>query len=75
MLATRIVQGVQRTIQNRIIGRVLTQSPQAGVDSAPTIVRLLDRWPLLQRIPARLVGLGIRREHVRSPDAFAAMQS
>ncbi len=75
MLATRAVQGVQRTIQDRIIGRVLTQSRQAGADTAPFIVRLIDRWPLLQRIPARLVGLGVRREHIRSPDAFPATKS
>jgi len=70
MLATRAVQGAQRLIQDRIIGRVLTQTTQPGTDKAPFIVRLLDRWPMLQRIPARLVGLGVRREHIHSPDAF-----
>jgi hypothetical protein len=34
---------------------------------APLAVRLLSRWPLLRRIPARMVGLGARPEHVRSP--------
>jgi hypothetical protein len=32
---------------------------------------LLDWFPSLQRIPARIVGLGVRREHVRTPDAAA----
>ena len=32
---------------------------------------LLDRYPLLRRIPGRFIGLGVRRERVRSPDAFA----
>jgi hypothetical protein len=32
-------------------------------------VRLLARWPALRRIPARMVGLGARPEHIRSPDA------
>jgi hypothetical protein len=30
-------------------------------------VRLLNRYPLLRRIPARLVGMGFRPEHVRTP--------
>jgi hypothetical protein len=30
-------------------------------------LRLINRWPLLQRIPARLVGMGFRPEHVRLP--------
>lgn len=75
MLPTRAVQGAQRLIQNRIIGRVLTQNRQSGSAEAPWIVRLLDRCPLLQRVPARLVGLGIRREHIRSPDAFSSSAS
>ena len=36
---------------------------------APLIVRLLDRFPLLRRIPGRFIGLGVRRERVRSPAA------
>ena len=71
MFATRAVQAAQRVIQNRIIGRVLAQSAQSVITEAPSIVRLLDRFPILQRIPARLVGLGVRREHIRSPDAFS----
>jgi hypothetical protein len=33
----------------------------------PRIVRLLDLVPRLRSIPARLIGLGVRPEHVRSP--------
>jgi hypothetical protein len=35
----------------------------------PLVLRLFDRFPLLRRIPARIIGLGVRREHIRSPDA------
>ena len=31
----------------------------------PAVVRALARWPVLQRIPARVVGMGFRPEHVR----------
>ena len=60
-LPTRVTQGVQLFIQNRIIERVLGS---AGRMSPPWPVRLLGAVPLLRRIPARLVGLGFRREHV-----------
>ena len=68
LLPTRIVQAGQRAAQNRIIANVLGGAP---FTQAPLAVRLLDRFPLLRRIPGRMIGLGIRRERVRSPDAFA----
>jgi 2-polyprenyl-6-methoxyphenol hydroxylase-like FAD-dependent oxidoreductase len=63
-LPTRITQRIQVAIQNRVIGRVLV-SP--GPLAPPFLLRLLARVPLLRRIPGRLVGLGIRPEHVRRP--------
>ncbi len=68
MLPTRLVQSAQKAAQDRIIGRVLGGGPPL---TAPWPVRLLDRFPLLRRIPGRMVGLGVRRERVTSPDAFA----
>jgi hypothetical protein len=35
----------------------------------PLAMRLLQRFPVLRRIPARLVGVGVRPEHVRVPSA------
>jgi 2-polyprenyl-6-methoxyphenol hydroxylase-like FAD-dependent oxidoreductase len=64
MPATRIIQGLQRAVQNRIIGRVLSNAPIAR---PPLPVRLMQRFPILQRIPAHIVGVGVRPEHVRSP--------
>lgn len=60
-LPTRIVQRVQVVIQNNVISRVLGSK---GRMKPPLVVRLLGAVPYLQRIPARLVGLGYRREHV-----------
>ena len=60
-LPTRLTQAVQRLIQDRIIAPVLD-----GGDARlrpPLALRLLHRLPWLQRIPARIVGLGFRPEH------------
>nr|MBA3730061.1 FAD-dependent monooxygenase [Sphingomonas sp.] len=67
MFPTRAIQAAQVTAQNRVIGRLLKPGPP--LTNAPRLVRLLDRYPMLRRIPGRLIGLGIRRERVRSPVA------
>jgi 2-polyprenyl-6-methoxyphenol hydroxylase-like FAD-dependent oxidoreductase len=68
-LPTRLTQWAQVEIQNRVISRALASE----VDfSPPRIVRMLEKWPRLRRIPARLIGLGVRPEHVETEDAFAA---
>jgi 2-polyprenyl-6-methoxyphenol hydroxylase-like FAD-dependent oxidoreductase len=67
MLPTRIIQAGQKAAQDRIIGRLL--GPGEPITRAPRIVRMFDRFPILRRIPGRLIGLGVRRERVRSPAA------
>ena len=65
LFPTRVIQGAQKLAQDNIIGRLL----QAGepITNAPLIVRLFNAFPLLRRIPGRFIGLGVRRERVRSP--------
>ncbi len=58
---TRVFQRGQRAAQDRFIGAVLSGTP---ITRAPWPVRMLDRWPLLRRIPGRIIGLGIRHELV-----------
>jgi 2-polyprenyl-6-methoxyphenol hydroxylase-like FAD-dependent oxidoreductase len=65
---TRVTQRFQIIIQNRVISRVLASQRQLRM---PWILRMVRRFPILARIPARLVGLGIRPEHIHTPDAFA----
>ncbi len=65
---TRATQRMQILIQNSVIRRVLRGSRI----QAPWLLKLVDRWPLLQRIPARLVGIGFRPEHVRTPDVHSS---
>ncbi|HZA56281.1 MAG TPA: FAD-dependent oxidoreductase [Candidatus Udaeobacter sp.] len=60
-LPTRVTQWLQVTVQRRIIARVLSET---GPVKPPLAVRLLATVPSLRRIPARIVGLGIRPEHV-----------
>jgi 2-polyprenyl-6-methoxyphenol hydroxylase-like FAD-dependent oxidoreductase len=60
---TRATQWMQVQVQNRILSRMLASSQ---MPSPPWPVRLLDRCPRLQRLPARVVGLGFRPEHVHS---------
>ncbi len=61
---TRITQRLQVIVQNRVITRVLGG---AGMVTPPLLVRLLANFPFLRRIPARLIGIGFRPEHVNTP--------
>jgi 2-polyprenyl-6-methoxyphenol hydroxylase-like FAD-dependent oxidoreductase len=65
---TRATQRVQLFVQERIIGRTLRSGAPA---SLPLAVRLLRDHPVLRRLPARIVGLGVRPEHVETADVFA----
>ena len=58
---TQIVQGLQVQIQRRVISGVLGSTRQPD---PPLPLRLIARYPILARIPARLLGLGYRRERV-----------
>jgi 2-polyprenyl-6-methoxyphenol hydroxylase-like FAD-dependent oxidoreductase len=62
----RLIQWMQVQIQNKMLSRVLTSQKRP---TPPFAVRLLGWIPLLQRFPARLVGLGVRPEHVHTPEA------
>lgn len=66
-LPVRLTQWLQVQVQNRIITRALSAR---GPLQVPLALRLFERFPVLRRIPARLVGVGVRPEHVRTPDAF-----
>ena len=65
----RMTQKIQLTMQNRIIGPALqsTREPKP-----PLLFKLFDALPILRRIPARLLALGIQPEHVQTPDIGTA---
>ena len=62
----RFTQWLQLNIQKRLISRILTSQQRP---KPPLLFKLLGVFPILRRIPARLVGVGIRPEHVRTPAA------
>jgi 2-polyprenyl-6-methoxyphenol hydroxylase-like FAD-dependent oxidoreductase len=62
----RVTQRIQVAAQNNILQPVLNSTKPL---EPPLVLRLIDRTPLLQRIPAWLVGIGVRPEHVHSPEA------
>jgi len=68
-LPVRLTQLLQLTMQNRIISPAL-----AGVrqPKPPLPFKLLNAIAVLRRIPARFLGLGIRPEHIRTPDVLSA---
>jgi len=63
-LPTRLTQWMQLFIQKRVISRVLKNDHPI---SPPKLMRLFEQWPWLQRIPARVIGVGFRPEHIKSP--------
>jgi 2-polyprenyl-6-methoxyphenol hydroxylase-like FAD-dependent oxidoreductase len=63
----KMTQAVQVFAHKRLIKPAL--SHRAPIQRLPLPLALLKRFPLLRRIPAYLVGVGVRPEHVRTPDA------
>jgi 2-polyprenyl-6-methoxyphenol hydroxylase-like FAD-dependent oxidoreductase len=59
--ATRMTQRMQLFLQQRVISRVLSARTTPGI-AWP--IRLMQVFPMLRRIPARLIGMGFRPEHV-----------
>jgi 2-polyprenyl-6-methoxyphenol hydroxylase-like FAD-dependent oxidoreductase len=64
----RVTQRLQVLVQDNVIERVLKSAKPLA---PPWPLRLVGRCPWLQRIPARIVGVGVRPEHVHSPAAPA----
>jgi 2-polyprenyl-6-methoxyphenol hydroxylase-like FAD-dependent oxidoreductase len=63
---TRVTQGFQVFAHKRFIGPALRDA--RPITRLPLALKLLQMFPILRRIPARLVGIGVRPEHVRTPE-------
>jgi 2-polyprenyl-6-methoxyphenol hydroxylase-like FAD-dependent oxidoreductase len=68
MLPVRVTQWFQLMMQNQVISRALAGSERP---QPPLALRLLDRVPILQRLPGRFLALGVRPEHVGTSDILA----
>ncbi len=64
----RFTQRLQLTIQQRVISRVLKSHARP---KPPLLLKLFGVFPILRRIPARLIGIGIRPEHIETPEVAA----
>ena len=62
---TKVIQGMQVFIQKNVISRVLGGT---GKIAPPRFLRLFIYIPVLRWLPARLIGLAVRRERVTSPE-------
>jgi 2-polyprenyl-6-methoxyphenol hydroxylase-like FAD-dependent oxidoreductase len=68
-LPVRFTQWLQLTAQNQIISRVLKSEQRP---KPPLMFKLFGIFPFLRRVPARLLGIGIRPEHVHTPEISSA---
>jgi 2-polyprenyl-6-methoxyphenol hydroxylase-like FAD-dependent oxidoreductase len=65
-LPTRVIQWLQVQVQNNVLNPVLKSEARP---KPPFAAKLLNWFPPLQHLPARIIGLGVRPEHVRTPEA------
>ncbi|MGX7951786.1 FAD-dependent oxidoreductase [Tsuneonella sp. HG249] len=68
LFPTRLIQSAQRTVHESLLTPVIS-GVRSLPEKPPLPMRLLDRYPLLRRIPGWFIGHGVRQEHVRSPVA------
>jgi 2-polyprenyl-6-methoxyphenol hydroxylase-like FAD-dependent oxidoreductase len=65
----RFTQAIQLMMQKRIIGRMLATSERP---KPPMLFKLFDLFPVLRRIPGRLLAVGVRPEHVHTPEFLSS---
>jgi hypothetical protein len=59
----RVIQAMQAYVHRHIV----TGRTSGSGDSLPLLIRLFQWFPVLRSLPARLIGIGPRPEHVQSP--------
>ena len=64
----RVIQRMQVIVQNKLLSPALSSTERP---KPPFVLQLLRWIPILRRIPARLIGLGVRPEHIHTPERAA----
>jgi 2-polyprenyl-6-methoxyphenol hydroxylase-like FAD-dependent oxidoreductase len=67
-LSVQLMQAFQAALENRVVLRTLRGNDTGDL---PRLFPWMLRAPILQDIPARLIGFGILRPHVRTPQLVA----
>lgn len=62
MFPTRVLQRFQVFMQDRVLIPYLKSN---RIVKAPFLLKLFNKFPVLRRLPARFIGIGIRPEHIR----------
>jgi 2-polyprenyl-6-methoxyphenol hydroxylase-like FAD-dependent oxidoreductase len=68
LLPVRVIQAGQRAVHRAALEPIVTGRPEQTPEP-PVFLELLDRFPVLRRLPARAIGFGFRREHLTAPKA------
>jgi 2-polyprenyl-6-methoxyphenol hydroxylase-like FAD-dependent oxidoreductase len=71
-LPTDLTQKLQMIVQDRVMTRVLALKRDP---KPPFFLKLLNRFAVLRRVTARLIGMGFRPEHVHTPESVAPAPS
>src|SRR6266446_9455969 len=67
---TRVIQAMQAFIHRRVV----TGRESRSGDALPILLKLLQWFPAFRSLPARLIGIGPRPEHIRSPVANRSLK-
>ena len=61
----QVIQRMQVIVQNKLLSPALASNERP---KPPFVMRLIQWLPVLRRIPARIIGLGVRPEHIQTPE-------
>jgi 2-polyprenyl-6-methoxyphenol hydroxylase-like FAD-dependent oxidoreductase len=64
----KVIQRMQVVVQNNLLSPALASVERP---KPPFVMKLMQWLPLLRRLPARLIGLGVRPEHIQTPERAA----